>query len=356
MKPEQFLSKKILFGFCVLCLAVCSILYVFLKSEFGPQTSSAYVAAHEQLQATAEDAYHRFFVEHIDVFFKEEGINGMVDRTVNALADGQISMFVCHSLAHDIGHYAGYPDNYADIGKYISKENLDFCGSGFMHGVEAELANGPYPQNIDDLYRFCKLVLPQNPYYYGCYHGAGHSFMQQTQDPQAALLYCDQLRTNEVTNGSHCYRGVFSEHSNLVRQKGEDSEYLLVFCNSLDGSLQSYCAEELNGLELPATATEEEITIALKTCMAGGYGDLVETGCIKSVAGVAADRALGQGRVLRSVPYVLELPTALRQMYIRSSYEMFLKNALHHTDLSFEPFCDDFTAEDKVFCVTLSNS
>jgi hypothetical protein len=328
--------------------------FALCSSGLVMQTSSGYDTAEEQLSATKEGDYHRFFVEHIDVFFKEEGINGMVRRTVKALTDGQISMFVCHSLAHDIGHYAGYPDNFVDIDQYISKENLDFCGSGFMHGVEAELANGPYPQNIDDLYGFCKMVLPQNPYYYGCYHGAGHSFMQQTQDPQAALLYCDQLKTDEVTNGSHCYRGVFSEHSNIVRGRGEGNEYLLVFCDSLDPSLQSYCAEELNGLELPATATEEEITFALKTCMAGGYGDRVETGCIKSVAGVAADRTLGQGRTLTAVPYVSELPTALRQIYIRSSYEMFLKNALHHTDLSFTSFCDGLTSEDKPFCDTLS--
>ncbi len=330
-------------------VAVLSLLAVL----FLPQ-NDAYAIADREIGERTDVDYQKYFTEHIDVFFKEEGINGMIQRVIKALAEEQITMFVCHSLAHDIGHYGGYPDNFTSIESYLSKENLDFCGSGFMHGVEAQLANEAYPQNVEALHYFCTLVIPKNPYYHGCYHGAGHSFMERTHDTKEALAQCDLLLTDElVPDPSNCYRGVFSENANYMRTQGNNNRDLLLFCNSLEHDLQKYCAEELNGLEMPRTATEYEIALALEECLQSEYAYLIQAGCVRSVAGVATDHILGQeGRELHLSPVILMLASDMQHVYMTSVYGALIKSAPYR-DISFETFCEGFSEKEKESCLSL---
>ena len=301
------------------------------------------VSLTEQLQMLEDEEYQSFFSKNIDLFFKEEGINRMIQRVISSLSSGQINMFVCHSLAHDIGHYAGYPDNFKNIESYITKTNLDFCGSGFMHGVEGQLANNEYPENIEDLYTFCKLVLPFNPYYNGCYHGAGHSFMENTKNPNEAIAQCDVLKIDAVTNRDDCYRGIFAEHANLSRVNNKQSTYLLEYCSSLESNLQYICGVEVNGLELASSATQEEIEIALKTCVNKEYTKLVQLGCIRSVSGIAVDHILGQNREIIPPDFVFLLSENFLETYITATYGAYIKTDPDNSLKKLDAFCTFFT-------------
>jgi hypothetical protein len=317
-----------------------ALAYVSFSS---PKSNDPYVQADLGISVLKDQQYQRYFAEHIDIFFKEEGINGMINRVIDALAREQITMFVCHSLAHDIGHYGGYPDNFPSVAEFLSKKNLDFCGSGFMHGVEGQLANEPYPQNVKDLYTFCRLVLPLEPYYEGCYHGAGHSFMENTRDPDEALAQCDMLKTDDVVSDVYsCYQGVFSEHANYLRASGKGDAQLLTYCGSLTLNLQQYCAAELNGLDLPPDASLSEVEEKLHSCVDGAYSDIIKQGCIRSVAGVAVDRLLGQGEEITVLPFVLTLPIDLQHEYISSTIWAFGKTAAHNDRFTLSGFCASF--------------
>jgi hypothetical protein len=289
--------------------------------------------------------YQKFFEKNIQTFFEKEGINGMIDRVSTALTDQQITMFVCHSLAHDIGHYAGYPENFANVHEYLTKKNLDFCGSGFLHGVEGQLAFEPYPDNVNDLYAFCKMAMPLHPYYGACYHGAGHAFLEQTHEPHQAMRLCDKLKTDADVGVAHCYRGIFSEYANFLHESGREASAILVFCDSLSQDLQSICADEVNGLELPATASVDDIKDALAICLDTAHSPEVQRGCVHSVGGVAVDRELGNGRMPSSEPLLL-LNEDLSKLYIQAALGAFTKTALLDPQMNFNTFCDSIPSQD----------
>jgi len=296
--------------------------------------------------------YQNYFYKKIDHFYKKEGINGMVKRVISAFKGGQIGMFECHSLAHDIGHYAGYPDNFGDIENNISKENLDFCGSGFLHGVEGQLANEAYPENALKLYYFCGLVKPHHPYYEGCYHGAGHAFMENAHDVALALEECDKLKTGENTpTVVDCYRGVFSENADAVAQRKEPPSALLSFCSSLEEPLQAYCAMELNGFQIVPESSAEDIEKSFAICVEGNYADVIKEGCIRSLSWVATDALLSKSDYLTPSPFVQTLPSNLKAVYIDATYGSFRKTAAYKESLVFNDFCEQFNhAEDVQYC------
>jgi hypothetical protein len=335
--------------FGALSALVCSIGF-FLYVTHQPATASAYERVSDELATLRDYEYRDYFSKNIDILYQQEGITGMVDRVVEAFVTDQINMFQCHSIAHDMGHYGGYPEYFINVTEFLSKKTLDFCGSGFQHGVEGQLANGPYPQNKEDLYTFCKLSMPYEPYYRGCYHGAGHAFMENTHDPMVALSQCDLLITDENTDSTHCYRGVFSEYANFLHRTNKQGEPLLEFCNGLAPEFQLYCASEVNGLEIPHSATEEEITYALEMCINQTYTSVVQRGCVASVAGTAADHILGDNRAIVPPAYLATLSLEMRHVYIQSTYNTFLKTAGYTQAHSLSQFCDAFEAADREYC------
>ncbi len=355
---RTLVPKQALFILLVLVLLLCAgggaIAYL-LYANTGPEVEDV----DAKIASLQGDDYRSYFNLHVNDFYEREGINGMVQRVIKALENKQISMFICHSLAHDLGHYAGYPDNFASIQDYLTKENLDFCGSGFMHGVEGQLANEPYPQNVESLYEFCQMAMPLAPYYYGCYHGAGHAFMENNQEPVAALRECDILKTDNgfVTDVTNCYRGVFSENADYMGlQDGMTAADLLSFCSSLDEKYQTYCAMELNGLHVGHTAEGQvDADTAFKNCMEGDYSDIIKEGCIQSLSWVVTDHMLStEGMVFAPSPYIQTLPEDLRRMYLKGTHGSFVKTAAYRSDVSFTDFCNQLTdTADREYCLNL---
>lgn len=345
---KQFLTLRFSLCLGIVCIIIGLFLYVMLgifdNQEMALKTNEteSYKNAKIEIQHLKNSDFRTFFDKNIDVFFKGEGINGMIQRIIGALSTRQIGMFECHSIAHNIGHYAGYPDNFAHINSYATKENLDFCGSGFMHGVEGQLADNEYPQNIDDLYTFCKLALPLKPYYNACYHGAGHSFMENTRNPLEAVKQCDKLKVDTTVSAFDCYRGVFSENADSIIKSGKPSSELLMFCSHLEGDLQKACAQEINGFALPPNATQKDVSDALSQCINGTYPEIIQIGCVQSVAGVATDRLLGQGIELIPPDIVFTFSDVLIKEYISSTYGAFIKTSAYNAHASLKIFCESF--------------
>jgi hypothetical protein len=289
-------------------VALCGFLLFLLLYNVDDQRDDIYEDVVDRLHELHNKEYQSFFENNINVLYTNEGMQGIIDRTTNALRDSQIDMFTCHSLAHNIGHYGGYPQYFKDIKTYISKGNLDFCGSGFMHGVEAQLANNEYPQNIEDLYFFCKLSMPLEPYYTECYHGVGHSLMENLKIANDALEACEALITDQKVSIEGCYRGVFSENVNQSISVGKSHDAILRYCDSLDNAnLQSLCSSELHGLGLEENMSIIELTNALEVCLNEVESVIVQKGCIESVATVSTDRFIGQKSII-------VLPTTLNSI------------------------------------------
>lgn len=356
MNISLLYSKKplALLGILVVVL-LCSFVLFFQKSVSPQKIENqevVFAGTERQLEYLQNIDYQNFFEKNIHIFFKHEGINGMVQRVIKALATGQIDMFACHSLAHDIGHYAGYPEYFGDINQYATKENLDFCGSGFLHGVEGQLANNEYPQSINDLYNFCKIAMPLHPYYNGCYHGAGHSFMQNTKNPTEALAQCDLLKVDESITVKDCYRGVFSEHVNYVISQGKGYSYLLDYCNSLSAVVQANCAQELHGLGLSPETNQAEIEEAFKKCTDKKYSQIIQENCVSSVAEVAVDRLVGQGKDVTPPEVVTLFNDKFFTAYIEATIGSFLKTKSINPAKTMNNFCELFHKQSqKDLCV-----
>jgi hypothetical protein len=356
-RASRFNPAHLVVALIALALTAAGIAVYFAAYPLSDpllKQSETYDSTKETLARLTGIDYQRYFTEHIHTFYTNEGINGMIRRTEKAMADGQITMFVCHSLAHDIGHYAGYADNLSRIEEYLSADNLNFCGSGFMHGMEGQIAYEAYPDNVNDLYALCKMMLPFHPYYYGCYHGAGHAFMEMMRDePAQAMALCDRLKTDEEVDVTHCYRGVFSEYANYLHGQQAPRAAILDYCDSLTGELRTMCAEETNGLELPITATVPEIKEALSLCLKDGYDRIIQIGCVRSIGGIATDRELGTGRLPSTEPLSI-LDEELAKNYIETAFGAYIKTALLNPALSFEPFCDALSSDAlKTYCKAL---
>jgi len=331
-------------------LFAASMLYFFSGQESVENAKADAILF--QLSGLQGDEYRSYYTVNIDILFKAIGIHEMITNVTTALEEERIDMFVCHSMAHDIGHYAGYEKYFSDIESNLSKRNLDFCGSGFMHGVEGELANHTYPSNVDHLFEFCNLALAYSPYYNGCYHGAGHAFMENEPDIAVALTFCDQLTTTESITAEHCYRGVFSQNAIYAHAENQTPAERILFCDSQSGELmQSVCASELNGLELPAETNQEEINEYIKLCTEKSMTKPVKLGCVRSVATVSLDRLQGIGKKV-IVPSAIAVETVeVQEAYLQGIFGAVAK----YPSGSFfeETFCESFVGQEvHTYCVS----
>jgi hypothetical protein len=340
-------KKSLIIAGVIGALVILGSLLVYYSSailEYGEGVRTIYT-----LNKLEGSEYQRYFTSHAGEINRVRSVNEMVDMLIEAFEVERIGMFECHSLAHDIGHYGGYSDNFSYVEEYLSKKNLDFCGSGFMHGVEGQLANNPYPQNRESLYEFCKLAMPLEPFYAGCYHGAGHAFMENTRDVLLALRECDTLITDPalVPDVSNCYRGVFSENVNYLTASGKSSSDLLQSCMNLPTLFHKECAEELNGFNLTPDSTRAEMDEAIRTCAEGNYSEVLTKGCMKSLGGVVTDLLLSRNEEILMPTWALSYTDHAQIGFIDGTVGALRKNKTEKSRAGLVTFCASLDTETK---------
>lgn len=301
------------------------------------------------LRALEDDAFRVAFTKQMDQRYASGGSAALVEPVRAALAAGRIDMFTCHGLAHDIGHYLGYPENFAETRETLSKELLNLCNSGIIHGIEGELALDPHTYK-ETLFTFCQDIRPFKPTYRGCYHGAGHTFMELATTPEAALAQCETLRYTDELSPEHCYRGVLSEHHDRVLREGGDARALIKGCAALPERLQRLCALELNGLVFGDERTTADFNEKLEQCVTFGRTPDVTEGCIASVSWAAADVALADG-MLVPLAFALTLPPELQLIYINHTFVRVDEMERYGPELSVREFCTAFSGDIQDECL-----
>lgn len=301
----------------------------------------------------------------------DNGVSGSVQLIQEAFRREAITMYECHTLSHFLGHLSRLDET--DNIEILKTYGADFCEGGYRHGVESEITGevadnaGAKADFRERLYRFCTL-LQDIPHRGGCYHGAGHAFMKQAFDAPRALALCNTLDGGPTDDVSDCYKGVFSEYTNLIG--GTDGETGYTFsggpplelastpmdvCSSLPLAYQVHCALELNGYQISESSTPEDIEKKLRGCIMPKYASQIQKACVQSVAAVAAQHELPKQTTLTPPAFAFQLSPELRRSYIAGAgTEMneFLRNG---SAKDTKAFCEKWQdAGDRDYCKQVS--
>ncbi len=301
--------------------------------------------------------------EKLPNIIKEGGISRTIQLTKEAFQQEAITMYQCHTLAHNIGHYSKL--NISDNFSVLTKIGVDFCEGGFKHGLEAEIALQGLRNGTEfrpELYNLCVQLLKISKSG-DCYHGAGHEFMRETMDAKKALALCDTLTGGPVKNITNCYNGVFSEYTNLIGAVDGETGYRLPsaplklnntsmdFCASLESQYQIPCALELNGYGFGTNSTQTDLEKSLNNCIDKRYKKALQVACIHSVSAVFYQHQLPKSNTIIIPDYILPWPDDFRKAYISGAgteMAQFLKNGVSK---DWSRFCKSFSQDDYDFCV-----
>ncbi|MEX2008004.1 MAG: hypothetical protein WD850_00695 [Candidatus Spechtbacterales bacterium] len=348
-------SRRILTAGVILLCVLDGLLFVVLQRLDSSQASDVSGPLYktltvEQLKVLAPDPFV-YLHNNLEEIVLYQDADGALHLTREAFRQGMIDRFGCHTLAHEIGHHAASEGHFEHIELHISDANINFCGGGFMHGVEGGLAESGHPGFREDLYYFCTLALPVATTYAACYHGAGHAFVDRSQDFPEALQLCDTLITDERITATACYQGVFSEHIERMQREGVENSELLGFCASIRQALQNICALELNGLNITPASTNAVVEETLKICVYNDYPATVKTGCLESVSWAAADRDVWQRGKIVLLPVIFNFPQEFRRVYIVATTNRMKEHLKDGTVNTNSSFCQAFPSQDdQQFC------
>ncbi len=290
---------------------------------------------------------YEYIRDNLEKIILYQDIDGVTKLTRDAFERGEINMFDCHTLAHMIGHHAAAWNHFNHIDLHVSDENVNFCGGGFMHGVEDGIATYERLGFREELYKFCNLVLPKAKAYGACYHGAGHAFMKKVQDPKRALAICDTLIISNHITSIACYRGVFSEYMDTLKKEGKRNVSLLVFCASLPQKLHQSCALELNGFGITPESTDSQIEQNLRDCINNEYNMDIKVACLESVSWAATDSILARQNRIIPPDFIFSLPTKLQQTYMFATASEIKKQLKNGSQKDWSSFCNSFPDKDN---------
>lgn len=287
-------------------------------------------------------------IERIILYQDAEGAINLVKK---GFEQGAVNMYECHTLAHLIGHHAVQHNHFNHIGMHVTAENVNFCGGGFMHGIEEGLASQADPNFREKLYRFCKSALPVATAYRGCYHGAGHAFMRKSDDFKKAFVLCDSLITDQRVTATHCYRGVLSEYIDKLQESGKDNTFLLDFCAYLPQQFHEICGFELNGLSVKPDSSPLEIEQAFRDCTQEKYDVDIQSACMQSVSWVATGNILAKQDEIIPPNFIFTLSPELRQAYIFGTTAIIRRTIENGAHKNWQSFCASFPAvNDRSSC------
>jgi hypothetical protein len=291
------------------------------------------------------------------------GVDGVIKLTHSSFKEELITFYECHTLAHLIGHEARA--KVSDLNE-LANYDLDFCGSGYKHGLEAQIVAGKGDFRAE-LLRFCEII-NKKAKVPGCFHGGGHEFMRQTLDAKKALSLCETIKVSRSEDFSECYRGVFSEYTNLIG--GVDGHTGLLyadgpplkldsspmdFCVTFEDKYQIECALEVNGYGVSPSSTQSSIENNLRKCVSDKYPTRIMEACLRSVAAVFGQHELAKGVTIKPPDFIFSLPLELKQAYISGTMSEFKQFSINGVGKDWESFCKSFNGEEANFCSALAS-
>lgn len=297
------------------------------------------------------------FGRNLNNLVNQKGISYTINLIKEGLQKGDITINQCHSLNHLLGHvaYAKFPDNF-DILLKSAENNLLLCGGAYPHGIEAEIVD-----ERDDpkatLNNFCEELLKKIPGF-PCYHGAGHSFMQNSSDLNESLINCDRLQEGPTRDLSNCYRGVFSEYAFQVDGVDGDTGQPfpggpkiklptpnpLDFCQTLEEKTYDACASQLGRLIFNVAKSDN----IFEECVQSSYSSTIQIACVRIVSAVIAQRELTQTDTVNVPSYILTLSDGLRMAYIEGiagEAQAFVNSGVTK---NWQPICSSFSESQDI--------
>lgn len=365
-KPNPFKLTSI-----VVLFAVVASLSAFLLFEYIQQQNAFEVDKYlSSLEKEDEDVFEHIRANVEDII-EQGGVEGVTVLTKEAFKKDLITMYECHTLAHIIGHNSDL--DLISSENVLKKIGVNFCEGGFKHGVAAEITlRGLYEGKDfrDDLYSFCEFLLAEGESIGSdCYHGSGHEFMGQTVDIQEALDMCETLTGGPIQDQDQCYKGVFSEYTNLLGGVDGETGYLLTsgppvsidvhpieFCSSFEEKYQLPCALEVSGFNRSHHASEEDLVNSLVECTIGDFDEKIKEACVRSVAAVSTQNDLPHKDTIIPPQEVLEWPENYRRYYIDGAGTEMLMFVINGSNKDWRKFCDSFANDDRQFCNSIFES
>lgn len=302
-----------------------------------------------------EISAYSYIYENIDELMDSYDVDGLIQIARYSFEHKYMDAFECHSIAHEIGHHAAELDHFTHIDTHAISDNVNFCGGGFIHGVEAGIAELGGLKVAQKMLYFCKLIKPIATEYRGCYHGAGHEFMEQSKNnPYNALLLCDKLIEEEDISLEFCYRGVFSEHLSILHLQGAENSSLLEFCASLSSRFHRLCGLEINSFGLNTTSPESELNDGLVSCIENGYGSEIKEACVASVSWTIVDNYLANEKPVKVFPQAKNFEGEMMSIYIRETVNRLKRHINDGAAVDVGEFCDSLNGERVQECKALA--
>ena len=346
----------LLVGCVIIAVSVFFLTCTINQKPFDPPTFLKKIRG----TATNEDTFFGSIRDQLRDIVGAGGTPGAIELTHEAFAQGDIGLIHCHMLMHIIGHIAEASE--IKDSKSIGIYSLDLCGSGYNHGLEAEIARTNSYNMRDQLYNLCTTMQATSPGVL-CYEGAGHAFMTKTLNVDTALSMCDKLVSDgPVRDPMMCYKGLFAEYTDLIG--GDDSEtgtrYTggpplvlpadtpIAYCASLGKKYQAICAHEVCGFRAIG-----DIKRALTEAVTGNYPLELKAACVGNSAGARVESELSRAQTIAIPPMVFSFPKELRKEYIAGSMWGFNEYNKVGAPKDWQRFCNAFTEEDRVFCTNL---
>ncbi len=297
---------------------------------------------------------------------KKWGVQAAIDMNTYAFVNHKYGIYNCHVVMHLIGHEAVvyYGTDY----EAVINHHVEFCELGYQHGAEAEVAlNGG--QYKEELYKMCELIKKKNSVM-GCFHGAGHAFMNDSLDVDKSLKLCDSLidENHTVEDLLPCFNSVFAELTNLVGgtdgATGEPytggppinigNKTSLEYCSTFGERYRTECLFEFSGLGISEKSTDFDVEKKIIECTKGEYSLDLESACVRSVSAVGAQHLLAFKSELEVPKSILELSKPLRFAYINGAGGEMSQYISSGVPKHWEKFCASFSdIEDQTSCIKI---
>lgn len=349
--------SPLLFGVAIVVL----ILFLIGVNNKKPFDSGAFLRRIRET-ATNEETFFTNIRDRIPEIVNTGGSTGVIEVIRGAFAQGEIDLIHCHMLTHIAGHAVQILQT--KINKNTGMYVPDLCGSGYSHGLEAQIVAENTPDVHERLYRLCA-TLQKDSQNTTCYEGAGHAFMEKMLNVEAAATQCDKLSSGgPVRDPYMCYKGVFAQYTNFIG--GDDGEtgrrYVggppivlpaltpIAYCASLPDKYQLVCAHEVCGFRAIG-----DITRALSEAVENDYSMEMQAACVGNAAGARGESELGRAETIAVPPSVFSFPKELRHAYINGSMWGFNEYNTAGAQKDYQHFCNSFPeASDRDFCLNLA--